>query len=55
MIEVFQGNINRAREDGELLNQIAREEDSNILLLSEESYNMNHKYWVSDDTGYCAI
>ena len=37
------------------MDQIAREEDSSILLLSEQSFNMNHKYWLSDDTGYCAI
>ena len=47
--------MNQARQAGALLEQIAREEDSNILLLSEQSYKMNHKYWLSDDTGYCAI
>ena len=55
MIQVLQGNMRHAREAGALLDQNAREEDSNILLLSEQSYNMNHKYWLSDDTGCCAI
>ena len=44
IIQVLQGNMNQVREAGELLEQIAREEDSNILLLSEQSYNMHHKY-----------
>ena len=44
MIQVLQGNMNRTREAGALLEQITREEDSNILLLSEQSYKMNHKY-----------
>ena len=55
MIQVLQGNSNRAREAGTLLDQIAREEDSIVLLLSEQSFNMNHKYWLSDDAGYCTI
>ena len=55
MIQVLQGNMNRARGADELLEQIAREEDSNILLLSEQSYNINHEHWLSDDTGSCTI
>ena len=55
MIRVLQGNMNQARGVGDLLEQIAREEDADILLLSEQSHNMNHEPWYSDDTDYCAI
>ena len=41
MSRVLQENMNRARRAGDLLEQIAREEDADILLLSEQSYNMN--------------
>ena len=51
MIQFLQENINQTQEAKELLEQIAREEDSNVLLLSEQSYNINHKYCLSDDTG----
>ena len=47
--------MNQARGAGDLLEQIAREEDADILLLSEQSHNMNHEHWYSDDTDYCAI
>ena len=55
MIRVLQGNMNQARRAGDLLEQIAREEDADILLLGEQSHNMNHEHWYSDDTDYCAI
>ena len=55
MIRVLQENMNRAQRAGDLLEQIAREEDAEILLLSEQSYNIKHVKWISDDTGYCTI
>ena len=55
MIQVLQGNMNTARLVGQLLQQIASEKDLSILLLSEQSYNMNQQSWFSDDTGVCVI
>ena len=55
MIRVLQGNMNQASGAGDLLEQIAREEDADILLLSEQSHNMNHEHWYSEDTDYYAI
>ena len=45
----------KTRRAGDLLEQIAREEDYNILLLSEPSYNINRKHWLTDDADCCAI
>ena len=55
MIRVLQGNMRHTSEAGVLLEQIAREEDADILLLSEQSRNINHGHWYSDDTDCCAI
>ena len=55
MIQVLQGNMNQAREAGYFLEQITREEDSDILLLSEQSYNTNREHLLTDYAGCCAI
>ena len=55
MIRVLQGNIIRAGRAGELLEQIACEEDSDILLLSKQYYNMYREHLLTDDAGCCAI
>ena len=55
MIQFLQGNMNRARGAGDLLEQIAREEDSDILLISEPSYNISRGHWLTDDADCCAI
>ena len=54
MIRVVQWNMNRTTAS-QLLEQIAREEDADILLLSEQLYNRNDSSWFSDDTKACAI
>ena len=52
MIKVV--HMNRTRLAFHLLKTIAREEDADILLLSEQQTNRDDPFWYSNDTKVCA-
>lgn len=55
MFGVLQGNMNGTILADLLLDQLACESDSSVVLLSEPLRNRNRQFWFTDDAGRCAI
>ena len=55
MIKILQANLNRSKVANDLLHQIAREKDADLLLISEQYVYGQTSPWYSDDLGTAAI
>lgn len=55
MTRILQANLNRSRVANDLLHQIAREKDADLLLISEQYVYGQTSPWYSDDLGTAAI
>ena len=55
MAKILQANMNRSRTANELIHQIAREKQIDLILISEQYKNITSPYWISDPTNTAAI
>lgn len=55
MIKVLQGNLHRSRVADDLLEQIVREKEIDVVIISEQYKNKNIDNWFADRTNTAAI
>ena len=54
-MKIMQGNLNRSRTATDLLEQLRREKNVDILILSEQHRDKDEEGWYSDNLGTAAI